>query len=182
MPKCLSTYSFRFSRFIESKCKGYLCSLESPVAEMLKCPSAYSFEFLRFTKSGCKGYLCSLESPVVEMSKCQNVETSKFLGVQSTTHNNPWDLWSMSDLAISLFCDSGFWETRTSVLPTRDTRNREMDLSSRASCDQRFTSTRNFMIWGFERQGSLSFQLTVPKIVKWPNNPDLFEINGHYSS
>jgi len=44
--------------------------------------------------------------------------------------------------------------------------------------------SRQIMIsrFGFERQGSLSFQLTVPEIKKWTNGLDLFEIDGHYSS
>jgi hypothetical protein len=132
MPKCPSAYSFRFSRVSRNLGARDISAPWNPrVAEMPKCPSAYSFGFSRFVKSGCKGYLCSLESPVVEMPKCRN-EMSKCLGVRSTTHNNPWDLRSTSDLAISLFRDSGFWETRISVLPTRDTRNREMDQRSRS--------------------------------------------------
>jgi hypothetical protein len=132
------------------------------------------FGFSCFMKSGCKGCLCSLESLVVGMLKCPSAYSFRF----------------------SRFMKSG---CKGYLCPlespiTKMPKCRNVKRQNALAFDQCLTIIPGiygprptslfhyFTIQGFGRQGPLSFQLVVPKITKWINGPDLFEIDGHYSS
>jgi hypothetical protein len=92
--------------------------------EMSRC---LFFQVFMFRKTWVQGKSMLPGNPGCQMPKCQ---TSDSFGVRSRDHNNPWDLRSMSDLAISLFCDLGFWETRILCsFELVDSQNHEMDQS-----------------------------------------------------
>jgi hypothetical protein len=174
MPKYPSTYSFRFFHFMKSKCKGYLCSLESLVAKMSKCPNCLFFGFSCFAKSGCKGCLCSLESPVARMMKCPSAYSFRFSCFMKSRCKGY--LCSLESLVTEI--------SKCQMLKCQNALafNQQLTIIPGIYGPCPTSLFFYFMIRGFGRQGPLSFQLAVPEIMKWTNGPDLFEIDGHYSS